>query len=206
MSDFKTAHKEVMNTEGGYANDPRDHGGETYKGIARKFWPRWGGWTYIDGMTSQLVKQPPHGTREYFNWVSHLNKHLSDINALQQLVFVFYEANFWKRLGDIVDQSVATWVYDKDVNTGSMGSKWLQEVLGVTVDGVIGSKTISAANQADPAALLGEMKGHATVYYLTLAQKPHQGQFWHSWISRVGLPPDKLAQANSEARFLGIIT
>jgi lysozyme family protein len=205
MSIFLTAHKEVMANEGGYANNPADRGGETYKGIARNFWLRWGGWKYVDGVTAQLVKMPNYGTSAYFAWVKHLNSKLAEISALQQLVLVFYEATFWKRLGEINDQTIATWIYDKDVNTGSMGSKWLQEALGVTVDGAIGPKTIAAANQADSATLLEGMKDHAAAYYLALAQKPHQKDFWHSWISRVGLSPEKLAQANLEARNLGII-
>jgi len=205
MSDFLTAHKEVMGHEGGYANNPDDTGGETYKGVARNHHPRWGGWKYIDGAKAQIVRQPAYGTGEYANWARHLNGKLAEINALQQMVLEFYRAEFWKRLGEVTDQALATWVYDKDVNTGSMGSHWLQEALGVTVDGCIGPKTIAAANQTDPAALLEEMKGHATVYYLTLAQKPRQAGFWKSWISRVGLSPERLAQANLEARNLGII-
>jgi lysozyme family protein len=205
MADFRTAHSEVMNTEGGYSNNPRDRGGETYKGIARNFWPKWGGWKYIDGVKAQAVKQPPYGLREYFNWAKWLDGQLARLNVLQQLMLDFYQTIFWKNLGQINDQALATWVYDKNVNTGSQGSHWLQEALGVVADGVIGPKTIAAANQADPAALLERMKSHATDYYLKLAQEPHQAGFWKSWISRVGLSPEKLAHANSRARDLGII-
>ncbi|RYD50653.1 MAG: hypothetical protein EOP52_13405, partial [Sphingobacteriales bacterium] len=35
MADFLTAYKRTAVAEGGYANDPDDLGGETYKGIAR---------------------------------------------------------------------------------------------------------------------------------------------------------------------------
>jgi len=205
MSDFLTAHKKVMSHEGGYANNPKDRGGETYKGIARNFWGKWGGWKYIDNVKAQMVKQPVYGTSEYFNWAKHLNGLLEQINVLQQLVLDFYKANFWKNLDQITDQDLATWIYDKDVNTGSMGSRWLQEALGVAVDGLVGPRTIAAANKVNGPELLEEIKGHATVYYLTLAQKPNQKGFWKSWISRVGLSPKKLAQANSEARSLGII-
>lgn len=206
MADFLTAHKEVMSNEGGYANNPSDRGGETYKGIARNFWGKWGGWKYIDGAKGCMLKQPVYGSSEYRNWVRFLDSQLVNINVLQQLVLDFYKANFWKNLGQINNQPLATWIYDKDVNTGSMGSRWLQESLQVTVDGMVGPKTISAANQADPVALLEEMKGRATIYYLLLAQKPHQAGFWKSWIARVGLSPEKLAQANLEARKVGIIT
>jgi lysozyme family protein len=48
MADFKQAHSIVMNNEGGYANDPSDRGGETYKGISRNNFPNWKGWKLID--------------------------------------------------------------------------------------------------------------------------------------------------------------
>ena len=214
MSDFLIAHAVVMSHEGGASFDPADTGNvvaagvvtiPTYKGVAPAKHPQWPGWRYISGCIGQLVKPPVYGTTEHANWTRHLNRKLAEITALQNLVLEFYRVNFWKRLGEIVNQDLATWVYDKDVNTGSMGSRWLQESLGVSVDGCIGPKTIAAANAADPVELLDEMKGHATVYYLTIAQKPRQARFWKSWIARVGLTPDRLAQANLEARNLGII-
>lgn len=206
MSDFSVAHKKVMRTEGEYANFPSDRGGETYKGVARNCHPKWGGWKYIDGAKSGMLKQPAYGTGEYFNWVKFLNRQLAGITALQQLVDSFYRANFWKDLSQINDQTLATWVYDKDVNTGSMGTRWLQAALGVVVDGCVGPKTIEAANAADAFVVLERMKTCAVDYYLTLAQKPCQKAFWRSWIERVGLSPEKLLQANSAARNLGIFT
>lgn len=205
MSDFLTAHKKVMGHEGGYANNPDDRGGETYKGIARNFHPKWGGWRYIDNTKAQAVKQPSFGTTEYSHWVKWLNAVLAELNTLQQFVLDFYLLNFWKRLGEIENQELATWVYDKNVNTGDNGSRWLQEAAHVTVDGQIGSITLAAVNAADPFVLLERMKTMAVDHYLAEAQKPHQKGFWKSWIARVGLSPEKLAQANLEARNFGII-
>lgn len=204
MADFLTAHKHVMANEGGYSVNPRDTGGETYKGVSRNNWPRWGGWKYIDVVKSQVVAMPTYGTSAYFSWAKFLNSKLADIGALQNLVLEFYRTNFWKQLDGINSQDVATWVYDKDVNTGSMGSRWLQAACGVLVDGTVGPRTIAAANAADPVALLEEMKEDAKDFYLHQAQKPGQGQFWHSWIGRVGLSPEKLTAANVEARAKGI--
>ena len=45
-----------MKHEGGYVFDPDDSGGETYKGVARKFHSKWEGWSKID-LHSQLVAQ-----------------------------------------------------------------------------------------------------------------------------------------------------
>lgn len=205
MADFLTAHKHVMANEGGYAFNPRDTGGETYKGVSRNNWPKWGGWKYIDGVKTGMVKQPVYGTEEYRNWVKYLNKALAGINALQNLVLEFYRKNFWKQLDGINSQDVATWVYDKDVNTGSMGSRWLQAACGVLVDGCVGPRTIAAANSANPSDLLYDMQEDAKDFYLHQAQKPGQAQFWRSWISRVGLTPDRLAAANIEAHNAGII-
>lgn len=195
MSDFLIAHKEVMNNEGGVNFNPKDRGNvivngvvtlPTYKGIAPKFWPQWGGWRYISGCISQMVKMPAFGTSEYYSWAKYLNSQLEKIPALQRLVLDFYKTNFWKRLGEIENQAVATWVYDKDVNTGSMGSRWLQEALGVTVDGAVGSKTIAAANAADPVPLLEEMKKLARAYYRQIvASDPSQEQFLRGWLARV---------------------
>ena len=48
MADFNKAYKATMGHEGGYVDDPADKGGETYKGIARRYNPGWGGWKQID--------------------------------------------------------------------------------------------------------------------------------------------------------------
>ena len=44
MADFKVAFAKTIRFEGGYVNHKADKGGETYKGIARNFWPKWKGW------------------------------------------------------------------------------------------------------------------------------------------------------------------
>jgi len=48
MNNYLIAIIKVLKSEGGHANDPDDGGGETYRGIARKFWPQWAGWKIID--------------------------------------------------------------------------------------------------------------------------------------------------------------
>jgi hypothetical protein len=47
-SNYKEAYKATCKFEGGYANDKNDTGGETYKGIARNYWPKWAGWKTVD--------------------------------------------------------------------------------------------------------------------------------------------------------------
>ena len=40
MADFNDAFDETMGHEGGYVNDSNDAGGETYRGISRRFNPQ----------------------------------------------------------------------------------------------------------------------------------------------------------------------
>ena len=48
MAIFEPAFKLLILHEGGYANNKNDIGGETYRGIARNYWPKWVGWKLID--------------------------------------------------------------------------------------------------------------------------------------------------------------
>ena len=47
MAEFKKAYDKTMGHEGGYVHDPDDAGGETYKGISRRYHPGWEGWKVV---------------------------------------------------------------------------------------------------------------------------------------------------------------
>jgi lysozyme family protein len=110
MADHSLAHKEVMKVEGGYANDPIDNGGETWRGIARKFHPSWLGWRIID----KVKKANPGFT------TALLNRLLGADKELERLELAFYKVEFWDMIkGDqINDQATATMIYDNAVNVG----------------------------------------------------------------------------------------
>lgn len=203
MADFNAAHAKVMGNEGGYANNPADTGGETYKGIARKFWPNWGGWKYVDGVKANTVPQPAYGTSAYRNYAAYLDKCLAALTSLQQMVLDFYKANFWDkyRLSEVNDQAVATWLYDHVVNGGARGAKWLQEAAGVTADGAIGPATIAAVNGADPATLLQDAEDVAAFYRLDrAAADSSQIQFLPSWLRRDGVSREEIDRVMQAAR------
>lgn len=189
MARFEIAHKATSQNEGGYSLNPSDKGAETYRGIARAFWPKWQGWQGIDAAKKRLLPPPPYGTREYRNWVAHLNDLLASAPLLQKYVDEFYKANFWDayRLGEIENQEVADWIYDHAVNAGARGVKWLQEAAGVKTDGVVGPMTLKSVNEAVPAVLLQKMKEVAGAYRLKkIAADPSQKQFGKSWLRRDG--------------------
>lgn len=105
MANFKISIPKVLKYEGGYVNDPNDNGGETYKGISRKFWPKWEGWVIIDKYKKSKVNFP---------------KVLDSDNKLQDLILTFYKTNFWDKIGGdkINNQSIADLMFDGAINEG----------------------------------------------------------------------------------------
>jgi lysozyme family protein len=110
MAEFIKAHKETLKIEGGYANDPVDNGGETWKGIARKFHSSWLGWRIID----KVKKENPGAT------ANQLNRLLMPEKDLERLELAFYKVEFWDMIkGDqINDQATASMIYDNAINIG----------------------------------------------------------------------------------------
>jgi len=200
MADFKTSYTKTMCCEGLYSNDPRDLGGETWRGISRKYWPNWGGWKIVDE-----VKQSVNA--------SDLVKALRADEELEDLVFLFYETEFWnnKYIGSIPDQEIADEVFDTAINQGStIAIKYLQESLNmlnnnekhysdIDVDGQIGSATIKAykaymLTAAFPArskdrnikTLLKSLNGKQFQRYAEICErKPEQEAYFYGWLNRI---------------------
>ena len=173
MADFKKAFEVASNNEGGYNNDPDDLGGETYRGIARKFWPTWKGWPLID----QAKKQP--------GFPGNLEK----IPELPAMIEDFYRVNFWDPiLGDKISvQSTATTIYDFAINTTPKVSISLaQMVAGATVDGEAGIETVSKINAMDPEhfqAYFALAKISRYIYNVKI--RPKNQKYFYGWVTRV---------------------
>jgi lysozyme family protein len=187
MADFLLAYKITMKHEGGYANDPDDSGGETWKGIARKKHPNWVGWDMVDeyrtkpGFPNNLYTAP----------------------GLQELVWLFYKKEFWDtlRLDEIGSQNIANELFDTSVNMGQViAATFLQRALNVSnrqqkdypdlvVDGKIGPKTISATNTHPRIGqlfkLLNTLQG---ARYISICESnPSQEKYLTGWMERVSL-------------------
>ncbi|MBC7947752.1 MAG: N-acetylmuramidase [Chitinophagaceae bacterium] len=133
MANFLLAYKKTAKMEGGYANDPVDRGGETWRGVARKMWPKWKGWDIVDD----------HKKRSGFP------RHLSTDSELQKHVLSFYKTNFWDAMrGDeLLNQGVAESIYDSGVNMGvSQAIKLAQRVLGIPATGRMDKTTLNKLN------------------------------------------------------------
>ena len=172
MADFTQAFQLMIVHEGGYVNDPDDPGGETYKGVARKIFSKWDGWTKVD----MLKRQP--------NFPASLDKD----PELQQNVSDFYRVNFWDKMnGDqIANQDVASSIFDFGVNAGSGTSASLaQMVVGVQSDGVIGPDSITAINNFDPDHFLASFTVAKIARYVNIVKKrPTSRKYFYGWVIR----------------------
>jgi lysozyme family protein len=174
MANFNEALHLTAINEGGYSNSKDDHGGETYAGIARKFWPNWQGWSHID-----LIKKD-YGT-------SNINMHAKKDVVLQSLVQQFYKQNFWdvNKLDQVNNQQLADSIYDFGVNSGvERAADFLQQAAGVKQDGNIGAKTLEAVNSANPETLYNAYNELRKLFYNRIAIG-NQHQFLDSWLSRL---------------------
>lgn len=172
MGNFSIAYAITNKNEGGYSDNSSDSGGETLFGVSRNNWPNWPGWKIVDEFKGQS------------KWVSIIESS----QQLRDLASQFYKQNFWDvmSLDQINDQQICNTVYDFGVNSGTgRSAKYLQESVGVTVDGHIGDHTISAVNSKDAQTVYNEFNSLRHTFYEALAEKPEQAQFLHSWLGRL---------------------
>lgn len=169
MAEFLTAYNKTAQWEGGYVDDPKDRGGETYAGISRKFHPKWAGWQIVD--CNKPLKK---------------GEKINDSN-LNSLVKQFYYTNFWQPIqGDFIEhQNVANFVYDWHVNSGKTGIVMVQKAMGFSMkdaDGIVGSKTLSALNTAN----IETLKTERTDFVQKIVKNaPSQRKFLQGWLNRI---------------------
>lgn len=104
MANFDIAYKKLVKHEGGYVNDPKDNGGETYKGISRKFHPDSTLWVYIDEYKRKNIPL----------------KNLENDDSVQKIVKAIYKNDYWDvfDFDDMEYQSIAEEIFDDAVNRG----------------------------------------------------------------------------------------
>lgn len=114
--------KRLLGNEGGYVDHPKDPGGATNYGI-----------------TERVARA--HGFQ-------------GDMRNLPiSMAIGIYEQDYWKPIkADQLPEALRFHVFDAAVNSGpSQAIKWLQRAAGVTEDGIIGPRTLSAASMVTPA-------------------------------------------------------
>lgn len=204
MAEFIKAYNITMKHEGGYhsgvINGVKDRGGETYKGIARKFWGNWSGWTIIDSYAKE--------NKELFE--KNLEKH----ERLQDLVHEFYKKKFWDsmKLDEVPHQIIAEKLFDIGVNQGvPTASKYFQDILNmlnnnqkhysnIVVDGKVGNATLDAykryfrtadkfryrSEESNTLVFLNALRGEQYSRYEKIVKRDEEQEaFFYGWLKRI---------------------
>jgi lysozyme family protein len=188
MANFDLAFEKTMGAEGGYTKNPTDVGGETYKGVSRKYEPNWEGWAIIESL-----KNKPN-----------FPKNLDSNDDLQALVKRVYKEKYWNvnKLDLISDQAVAEEMFDTGVNMGTKRAAiYLQTALNclnknqvlygdIAEDGKIGTETLyvlkALLSKESNETLLKIMNVLQGMHYIEyMKSDPAQETFTRGWFTRV---------------------
>ncbi len=161
MADYRKLKPFILKWEGGFVNDKNDLGGATNKGV----------------------------TLATFRSVYGQSMGVSDLKNIteRQWEHIFKTCYWDKWKGDeIEDQNVANILVDWTWCSGAYGIKIPQRVLGVSVDGIVGGKTIAALNARDGKALFNELKEERIAYIDRICQtRPQNRKFRNGWLNRI---------------------
>ena len=161
MADYRKLKPFILRWEGGYINDQADLGKQTNKGV----------------------------TLSTYRSVFGKNKTVSDLKKItdEQWEFIFKKFYWdkWKA-DDIKDQNVANILVDWLWCSGSYGIKIPQRVLCVSVDGIVGSKTIASINARDGRELFDTIKQERKDFIDRICQtRPQNRKFNNGWMNRI---------------------
>lgn len=151
----------VLSKEGGISNHPSDAGGVTNMGVTQKTYD-----SYSD--KKGLPRRDVRGMSK---------NEASDI----------YESMFWSPSGcNSLQLPLALAVFDTAVNFGVFRAvSFLQKVSGAKTDGVLGPKTILAAQSKDSKELAVKIvELRIARRHETVAKNPSQKVFLKGWINR----------------------
>ena len=166
MADFGSAFHYILRWEGAWSDDPLDPGGPTMYGVT-------------------LATGRRHGfaTKEALRAIT-----------LDQAAAI-YRASYW-RFDGVLDQSVATKVFDMAVNIGLLSAvKKVQRLLNVygadlVVDGYFGPLTTVEVNRRDPDLVMDLLCGISKEHYESVvAKRPESRKFLKGWLRRAGAVP-----------------
>jgi len=155
---------DIIHREGGFVNHPADRGGPTKYGITGK---TLGNWRHLGRLaTSDEV-------------AALTESEAREIYRHRYIIEPSFDA--------ITHPALQSLLVDSSVHSGPQKAvKWLQEALGVTVDGVIGSKTREAIAKADQNILYSKvLAAHLRHLGRLITNDPEQSVFAAGWMNRM---------------------
>lgn len=154
---FQTCLPIILESEGGFVNNPDDPGGATNLGIT------------IGALSSWLGRPAT----------------VAEVQALTpQTAAPIYRANYWDKTScDSWDAGVDLMVFDEAVNQGpGRAILTLQTALGVAADGAVGPATEAAAQLENAADTIAKISAIREAFYRSL---PTFSVFGTGWINRL---------------------
>lgn len=176
MADAKLLIPFILKHEGGYVNDPLDRGGETNKGITIATWKAAG------HDTSEKIAELKVGSKTYTNVTKSLYE-MTDEQWGEIFKKMYWDK--WKA-DNINNQSIAEILVDWVWASGVWGIKKPQALLGVTADGIVGTKTLAAVNNSDTKKLFDELRKARIEFVDNIVKNnPSQARFINGWKNRI---------------------
>lgn len=164
MNSIEQILDEILRREGGYVNHSADRGGVTNFGITAQTLGSW-----------RKLGRPATA---------------AEVRALTQAeARAVYRQQYITAPGfeAITHPALLHLLVDAGVHSGPKRAvQWLQGALGVTADGVIGSKTLAALAAADQGVLYGKVLGQRLRHLGRLiTNDPRQSAFAAGWMNRM---------------------
>ena len=150
--------------------------GLTFMGIYEAANPSWQGW----GQVMAAINA--------YGDLKKASVALCNDDALVNLVASFYKKTYWDALclDDVNSQLKANELFCFAVNVGVKSAvRVLQNMLGLTSDGVMGANTLKALNAYDTVAFDSDFDRAEIAYYRNLIRKtPRLGVYERGWEKR----------------------
>ena len=161
MANHKILEPFILRWEGGFVNDKDDLGGATNMGV----------------------------TLATYRSVFGRKKTAKDLKRMTMVQWgIIFKKLYWDKwkADNIKDQNVANILVDWLWCSGSYGIKIPQRVLGVSADGIVGSKTIAAINARDGRELFDTIKHERKDFIDRICQtRPKNRKFKNGWLNRI---------------------
>lgn len=160
-SNYHAALAAVLKHEGGYANHPRDPGGATMKGVTQRVYDAF---RRNRGLPARSVR-----------------------DIAEDEIQAIYRRQYWDMVrADDLPSGVDYAVFDFAVNSGvSRAANYLQTVLNVGVDGVIGSVTIRAAHEQPATSIINTLMDNRLHFLKRLETWDTFGKGWDARVTGV---------------------
>lgn len=159
---FAKALSLVLRHEGGWADNPKDPGGATMRGVTI-------------GTFRQYVK--PNATKDDLRKIT------------DQQIATVYRRHFWDKIaGAELPDGIDYAVFDFAVNSGpTRAAQYLQKVVGVAQDGKIGPATVKATKTSLPATVIHKLCDERLAFMKRITSKGKRlwDTFGKGWDRRV---------------------